>query len=112
MVVENQQLAIFLQNPADLLYRECEIGWENDIAVDIMVYNRRFRERNFKENIAGIFTLGQATIEDIQALEHLKEKRKKQAEDHKTRTETLKKKSDSEKKYEKITCEKSNFCYE
>lgn len=89
----------FLQNPADSLYRECEIGWENDTAVDIMVYNRRFRERNFKENIAGIFTLGQATIEDMQALDHLKEQRKKQAEDHKTRTETLKKKSDSEKKH-------------
>ena len=29
----------------------------------MVVYNREFRERNFKENIAGVFTLGQATIE-------------------------------------------------
>lgn len=75
----------FLQDPTDLLYRECIIEWENDTAVDIMVYNRRFRERNFKENIAGVFTLGQATIEDIRALEEMKEQRAKKNEDYTTR---------------------------
>lgn len=89
----------FLQDPTDLLYRECIIEWENDTAVDIMVYNRRFRERNFKENIAGVFTLGQATIEDIRALEEMKEKRAKKNEDYTTRGNTLQKKLQEEIAY-------------
>ena len=89
----------FLQDPTDLLYRECIIEWENDTAVDIMVYNRRFRERNFKENIAGVFTLGQATIEDIRALEEMKEQRGKKNEDYTTRGNTLQKKLQEEIAY-------------
>lgn len=54
----------FLQSPSGVQYRDCEIEWEND-AIDIVVYNREFREKNFKGDIAGVFTLGQATIEDI-----------------------------------------------
>lgn len=89
----------FLQDPTDLLYRECIIEWENDTAVDIMVYNRRFRERNFKENIAGVFTLGQATIEDIRVLEEMKEQRAKKNEDYTTRGNTLQKKLQEEIAY-------------
>lgn len=89
----------FLQDPTDLLYRECIIEWENDTTVDIMVYNRRFRERNFKENIAGVFTLGQATIEDIRALEEMKEQRAKKNEDYTTRGNTLQKKLQEEIAY-------------
>ena len=89
----------FLQDPTDLLYRECIIEWENDTAVDIMVYNRRFRERNFKENIAGVFTLGQATIGDIRALEEMKEQRAKKDEDYTTRGNTLQKKLQAEIAY-------------
>ena len=89
----------FLQDATDLLYRECIIEWENDTAVDIMVYNRRFRERNFKENIAGVFTLGQATIEDIRALEEMKEQRAKKNEDYTTRGNTLQKKLQEEIAY-------------
>lgn len=88
-----------MQDPTDLLYRECIIEWENDTAVDIMVYNRRFRERNFKENIAGVFTLGQATIEDIRALEEMKEQRAKKNEDYTTRGNTLQKKLQEEIAY-------------
>lgn len=55
----------FLNNPTGAQYRDCEIDWENNAAVDVVVYNREFCDRNFKENIAGVFTLGQATIEDI-----------------------------------------------
>ena len=58
----------FLRNPTDSQYNECEIKWENDIAADVAVYNREFRVKNLKENIAGVFTLGQATIEDISPL--------------------------------------------
>ena len=86
----------FLRNPTSSQYCECEIEWENDTDVDVVVYNREFREKNFKENIAGVFTLGQATIEDIQALETMKEQRAKKNEDYTTRGSTLKKKIQEE----------------
>lgn len=81
----------FLLNPVAPQYHECEIEWENDTPLDVVVYNREFRDKNFKENIAGVFTLGQATIEDTQALEKMKELRIKKNEDYKTRDNTLQK---------------------
>ena len=89
----------FLCDPSGSQYRECEIEWENDTAVDIVVYNREFRDKNFKENIAGVFTLGQATIEDIQALEKMKEKRTEISADYRTRENSLKKKIQAEDDY-------------
>lgn len=86
----------FLRNPTDSQYNECEIKWENDIAADVAVYNREFRVKNLKENIAGVFTLGQATIEDIQALEKMKEQRAKKNEDYTARDNTLKNKLQEE----------------
>lgn len=91
----------FLNNPSDLKYRECKIEWENDTAVDVVVYNRDFRERNFKENIAGVFTLGQATIEEIQALEKMKDQRRKLSESHTTRKTTLDEKIQEEINYKR-----------
>lgn len=88
----------FLRNPTDSQYSECEIKWENDISTDVVVYNREFRVKNLKENIAGVFTLGQATIEDIQALEEMKKQRTKKNEDYTTRDNTLKKKQQEESK--------------
>lgn len=81
----------FLCNPTDVQYSDCEIEWENDTTIDVVVYNREFRENNLKENIAGVFTLGQATIEDIHALEKMKEQRKKKNEDHIALENSLKK---------------------
>ncbi len=89
----------FLLSQTAPQYSECEIEWDNNIALDVVVYNRDFRTRNFKENIAGVFTLGQATIEDIQALEKMKEQRAKQYEDYISRKGALQKKVDEEKKY-------------
>ena len=91
----------FLNNPSDLKYRECKIEWENDTAVDVVVYNRDFRERNFKENIAGVFTLGQATIEEIQALEKMKDRRRQLSESHTTRKKTLDEKIQEEINYKR-----------
>ena len=71
----------FLREPNNAQYSDCEIVWENDTAIDVVVYNREFRSKNFKENIAGVFTLGQATIEEIQALEKMKEQRVQKRED-------------------------------
>ena len=89
----------FLYNPTESQYRECEIEWENNAAVDVVVYNREFRTRNFKENIAGVFTLGQATIEDIKILEKMKEERNRRNEDYATRFSALQKKIQEETAY-------------
>ena len=68
----------YLQNCNDTMFSDCEIKWDSTIHPDIVVYNRKFREQNFSNNsdIAGVFTLGQATIEDIKRLDELKEQRK------------------------------------
>ena len=58
----------FLKNPSDSQYKDCRIDWGNGPQVDVIVYNRDFREKNFQGDIAGVFTLGQATIDDIKAL--------------------------------------------
>lgn len=89
----------FLSNLSASQYRDCEIVWENNAVLDVVVYNREFRDKNFKENIAGVFTLGQATIEDIEALEKLKAQRVKQQEEYSTRKNTLQKKIDEEQKH-------------
>lgn len=67
----------YLQSSDDPMFLECEIIWDSAIHPDVVVYNRRFRERNFSSNadIAGVFTLGQATIDDIKHLDELKERR-------------------------------------
>ncbi len=87
----------FLSNPEAPQYDKCEIEWENKNKLDILVYNRQFRDKNFKENIAGVFTLGQATIEDLEKLEGLKQQRDKQQDDLLTRKNTLDNKNDEEK---------------
>lgn len=73
-------LSKFLANPADPTYCKCDINWCNDIHEEIVVYNKDFRERHFREDIDGVFTLGQATIEQLQELENLK-KNKRQKEE-------------------------------
>lgn len=90
----------FLQNPDNSLYHDCEIAWDNSAKFDIFVYNREFREKNFKEDIAGVFTLGQATIDDIQKLDGMKKEYAQINDDCVRRNETLEK-----KKQEEIECD-------
>ena len=89
----------YLYNPTDPLYDLCEIRWENDNATDVVVYNRNFRTRHFKENIEGVFTLGEATIEEIEALEILKKERNSKQENYITRKNSLSKKKDEKQAY-------------
>lgn len=69
----------YLQNPADPFCATSEIVWDGESHADIMVYNRRFKDQHFRSNadIAGVFTLGEATIEDIKRLDELKAEREK-----------------------------------
>lgn len=45
-------------------YPECFVDWEDGTPLEVLAYNKDFRDRNFVENMPGIFTLGEATIEE------------------------------------------------
>lgn len=53
-------------------YRNCEVEWTGR-PVKVLVYNKDFREKNLKENIPGVFTLGK---ESVEAETRLAEKKK------------------------------------
>ena len=47
--------------------------WEDGLPVNALVYNKDFRDRNFGEGtINGVFTLGQATKDDIDIIDKKK----------------------------------------
>ena len=48
-------LSRVLENPS--AYPQCQVEWE-DAPVKVLVYNKDFRVRNFKESIPGVFALG------------------------------------------------------
>lgn len=62
-------LTKLIDNPDDPLFSECSLVWKNNISIKALVYNRDFRSRNFgKGRIDGVFTLGQATNEEIEKI--------------------------------------------
>lgn len=54
-------------------FEHCILSWQNEIPVTPLVYNKDFRERNFKGNIDGVFTLGKATKDEIEEIEKKRE---------------------------------------
>ena len=64
----------FLSNTEEDQFSDCEVEWENNTSEKVFVYNKTFREKNFKESdIAGIFTLGQATADEIDEINRRKD---------------------------------------
>ena len=66
----------FLLNPSDYKYQDCSLKWKNGQVINnIMVYNKTFKETNFNSynNIKGVFTLGQATDNEIKKIDEKKE---------------------------------------
>lgn len=51
-------------------YPECDIEWENDRQLDVFVYNTDFKNENFShdQDIPGVFTLGKATKDQLDAI--------------------------------------------
>lgn len=88
----------YLQAPDDSKYANCSIDWDNGVSSELVVYNRAFRENNFKGDIAGVFTLGQATIDDIKKHEELKKKRDFRQNELNGRNELLKIKKQEKQK--------------
>ncbi|MEJ6981996.1 AAA family ATPase [Pedobacter sp. P351] len=64
----------FLFETAHPFYFKSYISWKNELQIDSLVYNKRFREENFgKGEISGVFTLGKATKEQIEEIEKKKD---------------------------------------
>jgi len=59
-----------IQQPDSDDFDNCEIAWKDDVEIKSLIYNKQFREQNFgRGSIAGVFTLGQATRDQIDAIE-------------------------------------------
>lgn len=61
----------FLQGVTPEFFRDCSIEWELGTEAEILVYNKNFRLKNLK-SMPGVFTLGEATAEQLCQLEELK----------------------------------------
>jgi len=89
----------YLQEQSSAEYSDCQVKWTNNVPTEVIVYNKKFRSRHFKENIDGVFTLGEATIEEISALDALKVEYKKKTEEINTRKTSLQKKKEEKEGY-------------
>ncbi|MGV3686914.1 MAG: AAA family ATPase [Daejeonella sp.] len=85
-------LTKFIHSPADTEYSGCQLAWKSGSPIRALVYNKDFRENNFgKGKINGVFTLGQATKEEIEEIEKMR------GDLEVIKVEGLKKKDTSEK---------------
>jgi len=65
----------FIYDNSNPIYSNCHLGWKGELTVNVLVYNKDFRDRNFgKGKIDGVFTLGEATKEEIEAIEIMQKK--------------------------------------
>ncbi|WP_312462953.1 AAA family ATPase [Pantoea endophytica] len=56
----------YLSNTTLEKYNNCSVTWRNNQPLTTLVYNKEFRDKNFSSSdIAGVFTLGEATTEQI-----------------------------------------------
>lgn len=62
----------YLQGTSPDLFADCSIGWDSGTEAEIFVYNRNFRLKNL-QSMPGVFTLGEATAEQLKHLEELKD---------------------------------------
>ena len=64
----------FILDTSDPKFANCSLVWEHGLPLRTLVYNKEFRDRNFgKGKLNGIFTLGEATSEQIKEIEQKKE---------------------------------------
>jgi wobble nucleotide-excising tRNase len=83
-------LSNFLRNPVDGKFSNCSVNWRNSAQTKTLVYNKEFREQNFgKGKLNGVFTLGQATADEIKVIEDKTEKLKTIKADGTKKRETL-----------------------
>ncbi len=89
-----------IDKPTEPLFTNCTLVWEGGLPTKALVYNKDFKEANFgKGNFDGVFTLGQATKEEIEVI------KKMQIDLAVLKDNVIKKK----KSLEKVTADKIEF---
>ncbi len=59
-----------MHNDSEPKFETCALSWKNEQVLKTLVYNKGFRERNFgKGKIGGVFTLGEASTDEIKTIE-------------------------------------------
>lgn len=87
----------YLQQLDDPEFASSSLVWENGLSINLLVYNKNFREKNFTGNIKGVFTLGQATKEEIETIEKKKDELKSLKEDGISKNNTIENKTKEKK---------------
>jgi wobble nucleotide-excising tRNase len=82
----------FIADKINTEYLYCNIKWEQGEKLNTLVYNKKFRENNFGNGkIEGVFTLGEATKDDINLIEEKQEKLKNLKDEGTKKNNTLEK---------------------
>lgn len=80
----------FIYDNSDPKFNSCSLTWQNALPLKVLAYNKEFRERNFgKGKLNGVFTLGEATAEQIKIIEQKNEELKAIKADGVKKHETL-----------------------
>lgn len=90
-------IGAFLSGDSSTRFDNSSIEWEGENHEKIEVYNKSFRQKNLQQEIQGIFTLGSATIDDIQEVEKLKEVLAQKTKEWEGLCRSYQKKNDEEK---------------
>jgi wobble nucleotide-excising tRNase len=91
----------FIHDKTDPKFISCSLIWQNAIPLKELVYNKGFRERNFgKGKLNGVFTLGEASAEQIKIIEQKSEELKVIRADGVKKHETLDKLIEDKSKLE------------
>ena len=66
-------LSNYLMDVSNSSYSDCSITWENNIPLQVLVYNKTFREKNFNSTgkIPGIFTIGEKSKETTDRIDEI-----------------------------------------
>ncbi|MEL7569972.1 MAG: AAA family ATPase [Eubacteriaceae bacterium] len=92
----------FLSNQSDNKFKDCSINWENENSLPILVYNKNFRIKNFGDSdIAGVFTLGKATKDEIDEINKENETLENMSQEIQKKSQTIKKQNEVIDKLEK-----------
>jgi len=74
-------ISCFLDAPGEIRFAECFMDWECGTIANILVYNKKFRERNLQaSDMPGVFTLGETTAEQLAELERLRNEREQRVQ--------------------------------
>ncbi|GHB74518.1 hypothetical protein GCM10008107_24960 [Psychrosphaera saromensis] len=100
----------YLAQPFNEKFTQCSVRWVADQALKTLVYNKEFREANFvgSNDIAGVFSLGQASAEEIALIQSKKEELDNFNQQQKQQKTTL---DGKESELEKQTANFQNVCW-